>query len=224
MDEVNVKHFRISTTRMFNDTLQWSCVIGCGHKVARPLIGDPNFSWTVIFKEFVLKDIDKEVDKAFPSFSNIYLLVDDISAIDSNIVWNARIAQLEAGIVVHSVHRHQPQDNKLVRNGNSMEEYISSCCVRFFIHFAVTYNMDVVYMIHLRATGVIDNGGTVNWTRAYQIVGVAKRMNTSVSVAAEMGLQLNFVLDYISVTVHGVVHLVFLRYLEQNFEELGKTQ
>ncbi|XP_015167050.1 uncharacterized protein [Solanum tuberosum] len=185
MDEVTVKHFRISTTRMFDDTLRWSCVIGCGHKVARPLIEDPNFSWTVIFKEFVLKDIDKEVDKAFPSFTNIYLLVDVISAIDSNIVWNARIALLEAGMVVHSVHRHQPQDNKLVRNGNSMEEYINRCCVRFFIHFVVTYNMDVVYMIHRRATGVIDNGGTVNWTRTYHIAGVAKRMNTSVSVAAE---------------------------------------
>ncbi|KAH0653933.1 hypothetical protein KY289_031611 [Solanum tuberosum] len=145
MDEGTVKHFRISTTRMFDDTLRWSCVIGCGHKVARPLIGDPNFSWTVIFKEFVLKDIDKEVDKAIPSFTNIYLLVDVISAIDSTIVGNARIALLEAGMVVHSVHRHQPQDNKLLRNGNSMEEYISSC----------------------------------------YIAGVAKRMNTSVSVAAE---------------------------------------
>ncbi|KAH0721589.1 hypothetical protein KY284_006619 [Solanum tuberosum] len=111
--------------------------------------------------------------------------------------------------------------------------------------------MDVVYMIHLRATGVIDTGGTVNWTRTYQIAGVAKRMNTSVSVAAEsneftclmsldrpkvvptfwpidfyiqttslvgrlimyccffltdeVGLHLNFVLDYISVTVHGAM-------------------
>ncbi|KAH0722724.1 hypothetical protein KY290_005376 [Solanum tuberosum] len=45
--------------------------------------------------------------------------------------------------------------------------------------------MDVVYMIHQRATGVIDNGGTVNWTRTYQIAGVAKRMNTPVSMAAE---------------------------------------
>ncbi|KAH0713936.1 hypothetical protein KY289_009895 [Solanum tuberosum] len=131
------------------------------------------------------EDIDEEVDKAFFSSTNIYLLVDVISAIDSNIVWNARIALLEAGMVVHSIHRHQPQDNKLVRNGNSMEKYISSCCVRFFIHFVVTYNMDVVYMIHRRATGVIDNGGTVNWTRTYHIAGVAKRMNTSVSVAAE---------------------------------------
>ncbi|KAG5581734.1 hypothetical protein H5410_052361 [Solanum commersonii] len=118
-----------------------------------------------------------------------------------------------------------------------IQEYISSCCVRFFIHFVVTYNMDVVYMIHLRATGVIDNGGTVNWTRTYQITGVAKRMNTSVDVAAEsneftclmpldrpkvvptfcpidfyiqttslvVGLHLNFVLDYISVIVHGVM-------------------
>lgn len=65
MDEVNVKDFRINTTRMFDDCLLWSCTIGCGHKVTRSLLGDPNFSWTVIFKEFVLKDIDEEVDKAF---------------------------------------------------------------------------------------------------------------------------------------------------------------
>uniref|UniRef100_M1A229 UDP-3-O-[3-hydroxymyristoyl] glucosamine N-acyltransferase n=1 Tax=Solanum tuberosum TaxID=4113 RepID=M1A229_SOLTU len=240
MDEVIVKHFRISTTRMFDDSLRWFCAIGCGHKVARSLIGDPNFSWTVIFKEFVLKDIDKEVDKAFPSFTNIYLLVDAISAIGSTIVWNARIALLEAGMVV-----------QLVRNGNNMDDYISGCFVRLFLHFVVACIMDVVYMIHLWTTGVIDNGGAVNWTRTYQIAGVAKRMNTSVSAAVEsykftrlmsldrpkvvptfcpidfyiqrtslvgrlirnnffsltdeMGLHLNFVLDYISTIVHGVM-------------------
>ncbi|KAH0743037.1 hypothetical protein KY290_031030 [Solanum tuberosum] len=240
MDEVFVKHFRISTTRMFDDSLRWSCAIGCGHKVARSLIRDPNFSWTVIFKEFVLKDIDEEVDKAFPSFTSIYLLVDDISAIGSTIVWNARIALLEAGMVV-----------QLVRNGNNMDDYISGCFVRLFLHFVVAYNMDVVYMIHLWTTGVIDNGGAVNWTRTYQIARVAKRMNTSVSAVVEsykftrlmsldrpkvvptfcpidffiqrtslvdllirnnffsltdeVGLHLNFVLDYISTIVHGVM-------------------
>ncbi|KAH0734302.1 hypothetical protein KY285_010009 [Solanum tuberosum] len=267
MDEVTVKHFRISTTRMFDDSLRWSFAIGCGHKVARSLIGDPNFSWTVIFKEFVLKNIDEEVDKAFPSITNIYLLVDDISAIGSTIVWNATIALLEAGMVV-----------QLVRNGNNMDEYISGCFVRLFLHFVVAYNMDVVYMIHVWTTGVIDNGGAINWTRTYQIAGVAKRMNTSVSVAVEsykssrlmsldrpkvvptfcpidfyiqrtslvdrlirnnffsltdeVGLHLNFVLDYISTIIHGVMkhlnqlnqglHLVLVKFCTNPpFQELS---
>lgn len=50
MDEVSIKDFRIITTRTFDDSLRWSCTIGCGHKVARSLLGDPYFSWTVIFK------------------------------------------------------------------------------------------------------------------------------------------------------------------------------
>ncbi|KAH0641940.1 hypothetical protein KY290_035202 [Solanum tuberosum] len=88
-------------------------------------------------------------------------------------------------MVVHSTHQHQPQDNKLVQNGNNMEKYIRGCYVRLFLHFVVIYNMDVVYMIHLWAIGVIDNAGAVTWKRTYQIAGVAKRMNTSVSVATE---------------------------------------
>ncbi|KAH0738260.1 hypothetical protein KY290_036965 [Solanum tuberosum] len=121
MDEETIKYFSMSTTRVFDNNLWSSCVIGCGHKVARSLIEDPNFSWTVIFKEFVLKDADETVDNTSPFFTNIYLLVDDIPTSGSTIGWNARLARLTVGMVVHSAHRHKPQDSKLVHNGNNSE-------------------------------------------------------------------------------------------------------
>uniref|UniRef100_M1C463 Diacylglycerol kinase variant B n=1 Tax=Solanum tuberosum TaxID=4113 RepID=M1C463_SOLTU len=121
MDEETIKYFSMSTTRVFDNNLWSSCVIGCGHKVARSVIGDPNFSWTVIFKEFVLKDVDETVDNISPFFTNIYLLVDDIPTSGSTIGWNARLARLTVEMVVHSAHRHKPQDSKLVHNGNSFE-------------------------------------------------------------------------------------------------------
>ncbi|KAH0704899.1 hypothetical protein KY290_009585 [Solanum tuberosum] len=121
MDEETIKYFSISTTRVFANNIRSSCVIGCGHNVARSLIGDPNFSWTVIFKECVLKEVDKTVDNTSPFFTNIYLLVDDIPTHGSTIGWNARLAQLTVGMVVPSAHRHKPQDSKLVHNGNNSE-------------------------------------------------------------------------------------------------------
>ncbi|KAG5629591.1 hypothetical protein H5410_001308 [Solanum commersonii] len=121
MDEETIKYFSISTTRVFDNNLRSSCVIGCGHNVARSLIGYPNFSWTVIFKEFVLKDVDEAVDNTSPFFTNIYLLVDDIPTHGSTIGWNARLAQLTVGMVVPSAHRHKPQDSKVVHNGNNSE-------------------------------------------------------------------------------------------------------
>uniref|UniRef100_M1DWH5 Diacylglycerol kinase variant B n=1 Tax=Solanum tuberosum TaxID=4113 RepID=M1DWH5_SOLTU len=121
MDEETIKYFSISTTKVFDNNLRSPCVIGCGHKVARSLIGDPNFSWTIIFKEFVLKDVDETMDNTSPFFINIYLLVDDIPTSGSTIGWNAKLAWLTVGMVVHSAHRHKPQDSKLVHNGNNSE-------------------------------------------------------------------------------------------------------
>lgn len=59
------------------------------------------------------------------------------SSFDSTIVWNARITLLEAGLVV-----------QLVRNGNNIDEYITGCFERLFLHFVMAHNMDVLYMIH----------------------------------------------------------------------------
>lgn len=146
-DEEAVKHFRISTRRVFDNGIWRSCVNDL--KVRRSLIGDPNFSWTVIFKEFVSMD----VDKTFSLFTNIYLLVDDISTTGFAIGCNARFALLQAGMGVHSTHQNQPQDSKVVQNGNNSEMVITT--------------------------------SNVNWTRTHQIAFIAKRMNTSVFVAAE---------------------------------------
>lgn len=58
--------------------------------------------------------------------------------------------------------------------------------VRLFLHFVVAYNMDVVSMIHPWVAGVVDHGVITNWTRIYQIALVAKMINTSASVIAEV--------------------------------------
>lgn len=114
MDEETIKHFF-----SIRQQCRTSCVIGCGYKVARSLIGDPSFSWRVIYKEFVLKHVDETVDNTSLFFTNIYSLVGDIPTSGSTIGWNARLAQLMVGMIVHLAHRHKPQDRKLVYNGNN---------------------------------------------------------------------------------------------------------
>ncbi|KAH0666422.1 hypothetical protein KY285_027628 [Solanum tuberosum] len=136
MDEVTIKHFRISTTRMFDNSLRWFCVIGCGHKVARPLIGDPNFSWTVIFKEYQMAGVAKRTNTL-------------VSVTAENYKFTC-LMSLDRPEVV-------PTD----------------CPIDFYIQTTSLVGRRIRYCVF--------------------------------SLTDEVGLHLNFVLDDISVTVHGVM-------------------
>ncbi|WMV58060.1 hypothetical protein MTR67_051445 [Solanum verrucosum] len=80
-----------------------------------------DYSWWHRNKKGRYKDVDETMDNTSPFFTNIYLLVDDIPTSGSTIGWNARLAWLTVGMVVHSAPRHKPLDSKLVHNGNYSE-------------------------------------------------------------------------------------------------------
>lgn len=134
------------------------------------------------------------------------MLVNDIATTG----WNARLALLLAGMVVHSTHQHQPQNSKLVQNMNNSEMIITTSFVRLASLFRKG---------NLWVAGMINNGGIINWAETYQIALVAKGMNTLVSVVAEsyvftcfmtldqpkVRLHVHFIRDYVLGTTYGVI-------------------